>query len=265
MPEPMPISPEGLALVKHFEGYHEAQPDGSCVAYLCPAGVPTIGWGCTHGVQLGMRWTRDEAEAALMRELEVYARAVDRHVTVPLTTQQRDALVSFTFNLGETNLRKSTLLRKLNAGDYDGAEREFARWVKASKGAGGPKVVYAGLVRRRKAEAAMFADNEVVPVPLPEIKPPAQMPQAPAPKTPKVPWWSGIAAGISAAGAWFSSALEGVSGWLVGTGDQFVQFAPVTSMVAQAGLHIGPILIGLATLSGVIALKTMMKPDEVVE
>ena len=149
------LGPDGLALIKEFEGYHTAQPDGSCVAYLCPAKVPTIGWGCTEGVRLGMRWTEAEATAALQRELLKAERAVNEAVTVYMTQAQYDALVSFTYNVGSGALRRSTLLRKLNRGDYDGAEKEFARWNR-----GGGRVLR-GLSRRRKREAIMFGSGSV--------------------------------------------------------------------------------------------------------
>ncbi len=74
----MNISDEGLRLIKSFEGYHTRQKDGSCAAYLCPAGVPTIGFGCTEGVKLGMVWSAGEAEAALRREIAKFETAVTR-------------------------------------------------------------------------------------------------------------------------------------------------------------------------------------------
>lgn len=183
------LGPDGLALIKEFEGYHTAQPDGSCVAYLCPARVPTIGWGCTKGVRLGMRWTAEQAEAALMQELAEIESAVSRLVTVPLSQQQYDALVSFTYNVGSGALKRSTLLKKLNAGDYSGAEQEFAKWNK-----GGGRVLK-GLVRRRSREALLFGtpvEHETVHV--------ADMPQK-VDKAVEVPAKT-VAAGIgTAAGA----------------------------------------------------------------
>lgn len=145
------IPKQCLDLVKQFEGYHTALPDGGCEAYLDKLAKPpvwTIGWGCTEGVKPGMRWTKDEAEAALMRELERHAAIVDRVVTAEIGENNRAALISFQYNTG--GLPKSTLLKKLNAGDFDGAAREFDRWNKA----GGK--VYKGLVRRRAAERALF-------------------------------------------------------------------------------------------------------------
>lgn len=140
-----------IDLVKSFEGYHTRLPDGSCRAYLDTLAKPnvwTIGYGCTEGVHAGMVWTEAEAESALMRELEKHAAIVDRVVTVPIGENNRSALISFQYNTG--GLPKSTLLKKLNKGDFDGAAREFDLWNKA----GG--TVYKGLVRRRAAERALF-------------------------------------------------------------------------------------------------------------
>jgi len=140
-----------IDLVKQFEGYHTRLDDGRCAAYLDTLAKPhvwTIGWGCTEGIQAGMIWTEAEAEAALARELEKHAAIVDRVVTVPIGENNRSALISFQYNTG--GLPKSTLLKKLNARDFDGAAREFDLWNKA----GG--TVYKGLVRRRAAERALF-------------------------------------------------------------------------------------------------------------
>jgi len=149
----MNLSSEGLDLIKSFEGYLKPVNDGSgdCTAYLCPARVWTIGWGCTQGVHSGMRWTRDEAERMLLSEISHHEQQVTRLVTVPIEQEHYDALVSFSYNCGSNALKRSTLLRKLNAGNYDAAEAQFHRWKR-----GGGRVLR-GLVRRRKAEAAMFA------------------------------------------------------------------------------------------------------------
>lgn len=136
--------PRGLALIKSFEGLR-------LQAYTCPAGVLTIGYGSTGPhVRPGMRITEQQADALLLSDLSRFEAAVTGAVRVPLTQAQFDALVSFTFNVGVAALRSSTLLRKLNAGDYAGAAAEFARWNKA-----GGKVL-AGLTRRRAAERALF-------------------------------------------------------------------------------------------------------------
>lgn len=145
------IPKQCIDLVRSFEGYHTRLDDGRCAAYLDKLAKPhiwTIGYGCTAGVTPGMIWSEPEAEAALMRELEKHAAIVDRVVTVPIGENNRAALISFSYNTG--GLPKSTMLKKLNAGDFDGAAREFDRWSKA----GGK--VYKGLVRRRAAERALF-------------------------------------------------------------------------------------------------------------
>ena len=161
----MKFGDKGMALLREFEGYHTRQPDGSCVAYLDRLAKPhvwTIGFGLTEGVHEGMRLTAEEAEACLRKELAKHEAAVIRLVTVDLNQNQFDALVSFSYNVGFGALGRSTLLKRLNAGDIDGAAREFARWNKA----GG--VVYRGLVRRRAAEAALFLEP-VDASPLPDM------------------------------------------------------------------------------------------------
>lgn len=146
----MKASADCLRLLKDSEGFR-AKP------YLCPAGVPTIGYGSTR-YEDGRHVTMadpaiDEARASeimlstLARE---YEPAVDIYVKVPLTQGQYDALVDFAYNAGAERLRTSTLLKKLNAKDYAGAAGEFERWVH-----GGGKVL-PGLVRRRKAERDLF-------------------------------------------------------------------------------------------------------------
>lgn len=138
------INDSALNLIKQAEGLRNT-------AYKCPAGVWTIGYGHTSGVRKGMRCTETQAEVWLMDDLRESEQAVDYLVKVPLTDNQRGALVSFVFNVGAGNFASSTLLRKLNAGDYAGAADEFAHWNKA-----GGKVL-AGLTRRRAAEAELFS------------------------------------------------------------------------------------------------------------
>ncbi len=146
----MQLSDEGLRLIKSFEGYLDKQPDGSCLAYTCPAGVATIGWGCTEGVKLGMRWTEAEAEAGLRREIAKFEAGVLRLATVEINQNEFDALVSFSYNVGLGALEKSSVLKRLNAGDRTGAAQAFRLWNK-----GGGKVL-PGLVSRRAREAALF-------------------------------------------------------------------------------------------------------------
>lgn len=140
----MKISQNGIDLIKRFEGF-------SPTAYLCPAGVWTIGYGHTAGVSEGDSIDEDTAEDFLREDLADAEGAVGKYVKVPLKQWQFDALVSFTFNLGAGNLYNSTLLKKVNRNPDDPAIRqEFGKWVHA----GGR--VLPGLVERRKAEADMY-------------------------------------------------------------------------------------------------------------
>lgn len=147
----MQISDKGTALIKEFEGC-------SLTAYPDPGtgGAPwTIGFGWTQPVdgkpvRPGMTIDKATAERLLKTGLVSYENDVSRLVKVSLTQGQFDALVSFTYNLGSRSLSTSTLLRKLNAGDYAGAADEFLRWNKA-----GGKVLN-GLTRRREAERSLF-------------------------------------------------------------------------------------------------------------
>ena len=136
-------SPEGLQTIKEHEGVRTS-------AYLDAVQVPTICYGSTRGVYLGQRATLAQCEHLLMQDATYAGIGVAKHVRVKLTQEQYDALVSFVFNLGETQFRKSTLLRKLNAGDCYGAAREFDRWVFAK----GKRL--RGLVTRRAAERKSF-------------------------------------------------------------------------------------------------------------
>lgn len=136
-----------VSLIKEFEGLY-------LEAYLCPAKKWTIGYGHTKTVKPGMKITEAGADALLRHDLAWCEDAVNDNVKVPLTQNQYDALVSFIFNVGAGAFKRSTLLRKLNAGDYAGAANEFPRWNK-----GGGRVLR-GLVRRREAERKLFlSDN----------------------------------------------------------------------------------------------------------
>lgn len=143
----MEISSRGLDLIAQFEGFVDH-------IYKDAAGHPTIGYGhlLKEGEERRFRGgiTRSEGKSLLREDANVAERAVNSYVRVPLNQNQFDALVSFTFNVGSGNFRNSTLLKKLNNGDYKGASNEFLRWVRA----GGR--VLAGLQRRRNAERKMF-------------------------------------------------------------------------------------------------------------
>jgi len=138
-------SPAGFALTKSFEGL-------SLTAYQDCTGVWTIGYGHTGpDVREGQTITEPEAEALLRADLAAAVACVNRAVTAPITQPQFDALVDFCFNAGRGSFLGSTLLRLVNEGDPAAAAMQFGLWVHA----GG--AVVEGLVRRRKAEADLFA------------------------------------------------------------------------------------------------------------
>ena len=143
----MKTSHEGLALIKKFEGLE-------LTAYQCSAGVWTIGYGHTKGVQPGDEWSQSHAEHMLEVELEEYEGYINNAVKVALSQNQFDALVSWVYNLGPANLKASTMLKVLNEGKYEDVPYQMKRWNKA-----GGKVLD-GLVRRREAEALLYQGRE---------------------------------------------------------------------------------------------------------
>ena len=147
----MNISQEGLSLIKKFEGCE-------LKAYRCPANVLTIGYGITKNVTENMEISQEEADEMLNEEITEYEEYVNNMVKVPLEQNQFDALCSWVYNLGPTNLEKSTLLKLLNAGDYHLIPSQIRRWNKA----GGETLT--GLIRRREAESLMFEGKEWIEV-----------------------------------------------------------------------------------------------------
>lgn len=127
------------SLIGGFEGVRQ-------VAYLDPVGIPTACFGRTQGVQVGQSYSREECEEYLLEEVIHFQREVRRLVVVPMEPHHLAAFTSFAYNVGIQNFRTSTLLRKLNAGDYEGACNELPRWVYA-KG-----IKLPGLVNRREVE-----------------------------------------------------------------------------------------------------------------
>lgn len=124
-------------------------------AYLCPAGVPTIGYGHTRGVAIGQTITEAQAEQFLSDDLAVAEAGVER--LAPLANDNEfSALVSFAFNLGVHALERSTLMHRFILGDKPGAANCFAAWCHAIDPHTGKMVSLPGLVRRRAEEAALF-------------------------------------------------------------------------------------------------------------
>ena len=164
----MKTNQAGIALIKSFE---------SCKlkAYLCPANVWTIGWGTTKGVKPGQTITQAQADKLFADDLARFETAVSKAVKVPLTGNQFSALVSLCYNIGAGAFAKSTLVKRLNARDYAGAQAQFARWNKADG------KTLAGLTRRRAAEAKLFATADTAPAALPDAGSHAPTPKADAP------------------------------------------------------------------------------------
>lgn len=146
----MRVSSKGLDLIKEFEGF-------SSKPYLCPAGLPTIGYGNTFYPN-GKRVTLEDSSITKKEATQIlenvaqrdFGITINKLVIVPLNQNQYDALVSFVYNIGVEAFSKSTLLNKLNKGDYLEASKEFKKWNKM-----GGKVL-AGLTKRREKEKILF-------------------------------------------------------------------------------------------------------------
>ena len=145
------LSATGLVAVANFEGF-------SPTAYIPIEGdVPTIGFGHTNGVEMGQTVTVPAAMALLNQDISHAEKAVKSCVNVPLTQRYYDVLVSFAYNIGGTAFCTSTLVKKLNQGDYTGACKEILRWDKIKSRNANGEIVYvpvAGLTNRRKKESA---------------------------------------------------------------------------------------------------------------
>jgi lysozyme len=169
MNQHLTLSEGGAKLIQHFEGCLEPH-EGKFKAYKCPANVLTIGWGHTnhHGRKFDAKtlWDKDTCHEVFLEDMEGFEKAVRRLVTVNLEQHQFDALVSFTYNCGEGNLAKSTLLKYVNQEEWYKASLEFLKWNKANG------KTLKGLTRRRESESLMFQgkkdlnyDGKVDPMP----------------------------------------------------------------------------------------------------
>lgn len=135
---------QGITLIKNFEGFSQKK-------YLCPGGFATIGYG--HKLLADEDFdfiSAKEAEELLAKDLLLIEKNVIKYINVPLTQNQFDALVSFTFNLGAAALQRSTLRQKINYQQYFNAAEEFLKWIYI-KG----KIIK-GLIKRRIAEKELF-------------------------------------------------------------------------------------------------------------
>lgn len=143
----MKTGKEGKNLIKMYEGF-------KAFAYLCPAGVWTVGFGTTRingqPINESHKVTVTEANVLLESDLKKFEDSINSLVKVELNQNQFDALVSFVYNLGAENFKKSTLLKKINVGEFSEAAEEFLKWNKA-KGK-----ILTGLTRRRQAEKSLF-------------------------------------------------------------------------------------------------------------
>ena len=143
----MQLSKTGIELLKHFEGCE-------LKAYQDSVGVWTIGYGHTKGIYEGLEITQSEAEKMLIDELPEYEGYITDKVVPMLQQHEFDALVCWVYNLGPTNLNSSTMLKKLNAGEFKEVPFQMKRWDKA----GGQPLL--GLTRRRNAEALLFKGEQ---------------------------------------------------------------------------------------------------------
>jgi lysozyme len=218
----MNITPDGLALIKNFEGFRAH-------AYKDAVGIWTIGFGHTSRagephVLAGLTISRDEADAILERDVNTFAEGVRHSLRVPLTDEQFSALVSFAYNVGVGAFANSSVLAAVNRQDFSAVPRRLALWNKA----GGR--VLPGLVRRRAAEAELFARGTpqatAHPVDAPQGKPLTQS---------KTIW--------SAAAALTLALLQ-------------VWAAPQTHILATA------LVLGIAVAVGIIIFERMKKLKE---
>ena len=160
-----PIIWAGVTLLAHSELLR-------LVAYRDITRKPTIGWGQTENVTMGMTWTREQADRDLLRGLIKYTDAVKAMCKITPNANQLAALVVCEWNIGIAGLTTSTMIRKHNLGDFAGASAAFALWNKAR--VHGELVVSAELVGRRADEAALYSRlDDLMRQPVPQtVEPP---------------------------------------------------------------------------------------------
>lgn len=224
----MKISDAGLTIIKKFEGF-------SAKAYQTALGggkydIPTIGWGSTEGVKMGDVWTVEQAEAALRKEVSKFEDAVNAGVKFTPTQNQFDAMVSLAYNIGAAGFTGSTVLRKANQGDYQGAANAFNMWVRAQG------QTLPGLVSRRAQEAALFLlDGPAAPTP-PRVDTP-----------PSINWQ------LAVSPTFIGSALTMIAG-LSSAANSMLTSIPLTELqIAQSAIpYIAPFVPQFATVLGLV-------------
>lgn len=165
----MKTNAKGIGLIIEFEGFRSD-------AYLCPAGVWTIGYGSTKGVKKGDRITMYDAKERLKRELVEYEEAVLSTLKDP-NENEFSACVVLAYNIGVAGFKSSSVVKAHNRGNKEAAARAFNLWNKAT--VGGEKKTLPGLTRRRMAEAALYLEPERVEAAAPEPMPQAIEPERP--------------------------------------------------------------------------------------
>lgn len=220
----MKTSPRGIALIKQFEGFRSA-------AYQDVAGVWTIGYGFTKGVQPGDRMTRAQADQRLADELHTYEAAVAAAAGA-CNQNQFDALVCFAWNVGAAGMRGSSVIKAHRRGDHEAAARAFGLW---NKSAG---KVWPGLTRRRAAEAALYLEPVADDVSDPLEGPAQAMPQVVEPERPMAASTinrAGVVAGGTAAVATVAETVSTVSSVKRGVEDLGSWLVPLL-LLAVVGL-----------------------------
>jgi lysozyme len=211
----MKTSPRGIALICDFEGFRSE-------AYQDVVGVWTIGYGFTKGVKPGDTITKAAAKARLQRELAEYEQGVMQATGGNVNQNQFDSLVSFSFNVGVAGMKRSSVIKAHNRGDFQAAGRAFSLWNRAGNR------VWPGLTRRRAAEAALYLEPEPDDVSDPLEGPRLDMPQQVDPESRmagssinRAAVATGAGAGVAAVAEVASavqqtkSALDGLGTWLI--------------------------------------------------
>lgn len=228
----------GRNLIKTWEGLR-------LVGYLCPAGIPTVGYGHTGPeVRVGMHITERQADAFLTADVQWAEGVIERTVDRELTQNQFDALTSLIFNIGEGNWSSSTARRRLNAGDIEGAAAAL-QWFNKAR-VNGTLQTLPGLVARRAEEASLFLGSEIAPLTrtqIEEAEPQPQQVSAEGNEVSKLPGITEIITTVSGAGG----AVGVVSGF-------FEKLAPAAQVAISIGIG-GGILVGVVFIVRAFVLR----------